>query len=242
MLRRNRSPNAAPNPGSRVVPGTLRAVGRIETDFDAAADAPAETAAPVPQERSRLSAWISRYWLLLLLLVGAGVLSVVVRHVIYPALSWNRDESTYLWQVQGLRAGDLLSTTGGLPEFFQPWSTGGTHGQFFSQYTLGWPGVMLVADVLFGSPAASMVWGTLLAVIGTYAFTREVTRDHVLSLVTTALVVASPMIITQSGVYLGYLFTLGVGLLFGAALLAGVRRRSWWLLVASGVALGVVFA
>jgi len=217
-------------------------VGRIETEFDAAADAPAESAAPVPPERSRLTGWISRYWLLLVLLVGAGVLAVVVRHVIYPALSWNRDESTYLWQVQGLRAGDLLSTTGGLPEFFQPWLTGVTHGQFFSQYTLGWPGVMLVADVLFGSPAASIVWGTLLAVIGTYAFTREVTRDHVLSLVTTALVVACPMLITQSGVYLGYLFTLGVGLLFGAALLAGVRRRSWWLLVASGVALGVVFA
>ena len=56
----------------------------------------------------------------------------------------------------------------GCPRFFQPWLTGVTHGQFFSQYTLGWPGVMLVADVLFGSPAASMVWGTLLAVIGTY--------------------------------------------------------------------------
>ena len=65
-------------------------------------------------------------------------------------------------------------------------------------------------------------------------FTREVTRAHVLSLVTATLVVSCPMIITQSGVYLGYLFTLGLGLLFGAALLAGVRRRSWWLLVASG--------
>ena len=57
-------------------------MGRIETEFDAAADAPVESAAPVPPERSRLIGWISRYWLLLLLLVGAGVLAVVVRHVI----------------------------------------------------------------------------------------------------------------------------------------------------------------
>ena len=62
-----------------------------------------------------------------------------------------------------------------LPEFFQPWLTGVRHGQFFSQYTLGWPGLMLIADVLFGSPAAAIVWGTVLAVLGTYVFTP---RDH----------------------------------------------------------------
>ncbi len=163
--------------------------------------------------------------MLLLVLAVTAALSVVVRHVIYPALSWNRDEATYLWQVRGLRAGQLLTTTGGLPQFFQPWLTGVRDGHFFSQYTLGWPGLMLVADVLFGSPAAAIVWGTVLAVLGTYAFTRELTRDHRLALVTAVLMLASPMVITQAGVYLGYLFSLGLGLLFGAALLVGDPAR-----------------
>jgi len=131
-------------------------------------------------------------------------MSVVVRHVVYPGLSWNRDEATYLWQVRALRAGDLLTTASATPQFFQPWLTGLRGGQFFSQYTLGWPGVMLVADVLFGSPVMSMVWGTMLAVLGTYVFTREVTRNHTLAVVTSVLMLASPMVITQSGVYLGY--------------------------------------
>ena len=36
--------------------------------------------------------------------------------------------------------------------------------------------------------------------------------------------IASPILVVQSGVYLGYLFSLGLGLLFGASLLAGLRR------------------
>ncbi len=182
-----------------------------------------------------------RYWALLALLGLTVAVALVVRAVVYPAMSWNRDEATYLWQVRALRAGQLLTTTGGAPHFFQPWLTGIRGGQFFSQYTLGWPGVMLVADLLFGSSAAAMVWGTMLAVLGTYVFTREVTRDRTLALVTAALMLASPMVITQSGVYLGYLFSLGVGLLFGAALLAGLRRSRPWLFVAAGALLGVLF-
>jgi hypothetical protein len=177
---------------------------------------------------------------LALLALGA-VMSVVVRHVVYPGLSWNRDETTYLWQVRALRAGDLLTTASATPHFFQPWLTGLRGGQFFSQYTLGWPGVMLVADVLFGSPVMAMVWGTMLAVLGVYVFTREVTRDHTLAVVTAVLMLASPMVITQSGLYLSYLFSLGLGLLFGASLFAGLRLRKWWLLVAAGVLLGVLF-
>ena len=221
-------------------------MGKTETDLDARPGAsvgsePAAAPSPGSHTPLRIGEWLARYWLLLALLVTTAAVAIVVRHVVYPALSWNRDESTYLWQVRGLDAGQLLTTTGGLPKFFQPWLTGITDGQFFSQYTLGWPGVMFVADQVFGSPSASIWFGAVVAILGTYLFVREITRDHTLSLITAALMLASPMIITQSGVYLGYLFSLGMGLLFGAALLAGLRRRSPWLVAAAGAFLGVVF-
>ena len=92
-------------------------MGSTDTDVDA-------------RSRSRIRDWFARYWILIALLVTAVVVAIVVRHVVYPALSWNRDESTYLWQVRGLDAGQLLTTTGGLPKFFQPWLTGITDGQF----------------------------------------------------------------------------------------------------------------
>ncbi len=241
MLRRDRSVAAAADPGRAGSAGTLEAVGRTATGLGVDPVGSVADPAPRPTRGSRVTAWLSRSWLLLTLLVGAAAVSVVVRHVVYPALSWNRDETTYLWQVRALRAGDLLTTTGGLPQFFQPWLTGVTHGQFFSQYTLGWPGAMFVADLLFGSPAASIVWGTVLAILGTYLFTREITRDRRLALVTAALMLACPIVITQAGVYLGYLFSLGIGLLFGTALLAGLRRRSSRLVVLAGLLLGILF-
>jgi hypothetical protein len=198
-------------------------------------------ARPDPAEGSRIRAWFTKYWYLLALCAAAVAMCVIVREVVYPGLSWNRDEVTYLWQVRALRSGHLLTTGGGLPDFFQPWLTGVRDGKFFSQYTLGWPGVMLVFDVLFGSPFMAMVTGTLLAILGTYAFTREITRDHFLALMTATLMLASPMVITQSGVYLSYLFSTGVGLLFGAALLSGIRRRRPWLLAVAGLLLGLLF-
>ena len=214
------------------------------TGFDAAADVDlhpeTDPADRLPSSPSRRP-FLARTGMVLLLLAAAALVSVVVRHVVYPGLSWNRDEVTYLWQIGGLRAGQLLTPAGATPHFFQPWLSGLRGDQFFSQYTLGWPGLMLVADVLFGSPVMSMVWGTMLAVLGVYVFTREITRDHALAFVTALLMLASPMVITQAGVYLGYLFSLGLGLLFGASLFAGLRLRRWWLLVAAGVLLGALF-
>ena len=50
---------------------------------------------------------------LLLLLLGRGVLSVVVRHVIYPALSWNRDEVDVPLADAGPEGRVICCTTGG---------------------------------------------------------------------------------------------------------------------------------
>ena len=74
--------------------------------------------------------------------------------------------------------------------------------------------------------------------LGTYFFTHELTDDRRLALVSATLMLASPILIIQSGVYLGYLFSLGLGLFFGATLLASLRRRTRWLALASGVFLG----
>ena len=167
-------------------------------------------------------------------------MSVVVRHVDLPRALVEPRRATYLWQVQGLRAGELLTTTGGtaavLPALADRRHATGSSSRSTPS---GWPGVMLVADVLFGSPADGDRVGDRARGPRHVRFTREVTRDHTPGARHRRLMLASPMLITQSGVYLGYLFSLGLGLLFGAALFAGVRRAAWWLLVAAGVFLGV---
>ena len=173
-----------------------------------------------PTYRCAANAWRRSYWPLAAIVLVAVAISVVVHLQIFPAYSWNRDELVYLWQVQALAEGKVFTSGGGMPLFFQPWLSGILDGMFFSQYTLGWPLVLLAGDRLFGTASAAIVFGAALAVVGTYVFAREITSDHRLALVAAASLVLSPLLVVQSGMYLGYLFSLGLGALFGASFLS----------------------
>ena len=213
----------------------------LGTDVDARPDAtPAspEIVVDEPVATGRASGWMRRNWEVLALAVAAIVVALAVQHFVYPAFSWNRDEVTYLWQVDGLSAGKVLMTDGGAPQFFWPWLAGHTGSAFFAQYTVGWPLLLLAVETVFGSPLLSLAFGTVLAVVGTYALARELTGDRSLALLAGVFMLASPVVVIQSGTYLGYLFSLGLGLLFGTALLAGLRRPSTGLLLLAGVLLG----
>ena len=191
--------------------------------------------------RPEVARLVRTYWPVALLGLVAVGLSLLARHHIYPALSWNRDEPVYLWQMETLRAGHFTSPDLGHPEFFHPWLSAAQGGELFSHFTLGWPLALLAGDVLFGTPDATLAVGALLMVVGTYALARELTRDHGLSLVAAAVMTASPVLLVQGGVYLSYLFTAGLGLVFAAATLSGVRRGRPLRLVAAGACLGWIF-
>ncbi len=171
----------------------------------------------------------------------AIAVSFIVRHEIYPAFSVNRDEPIYLWQAQALRSGHFFTSDGGAPSFFQPWLTGHADAGFFSQYTLGWPVLLAAAGIVFGSPGLALAFAAALAVVGVYLLAREITKDRTIAIVAAAVMTLSPIMVIQSGLFLAYIFTVGLGSLFGAALLAGVRTRRPWLLVAAGLLLGSIF-
>lgn len=181
------------------------------------------------------------FWPIVVLGLAAVGVSMLARHLLYPAFSWNRDETVYLWQVAGLRAGQFTSTTGGFPASFHPWLAGIRHDSFFSQYTLGWPLILLAGDVVFGSPDAALAFGTALTVIGTYLLAREVNGDEQLARIAAAVMLISPIVIIQSGIHLGYLFTLGLGLLFATITMSAFRTGRHRRLAAAGLLLGWIF-
>lgn len=181
------------------------------------------------------------HWPALVLGVAAAIIAICSRHAIYPAYSWNRDEPVYLWQVDALRLGYLTAPDGGFPELFRPWLSVAAHGSLFTQYTLGWPLVLLAATVSTGSPDAALALGASLAVVGTYALGLELLAERRIAVLGAALMVASPILPVQGGVYLSYLFTLGLGLLFGALLLSGLRRDRAGRIVLAGALLGWIF-
>jgi hypothetical protein len=194
---------------------------------------PAPSPADAPEWR--------HHWPAAVLAVVAALVALWARHHLFPAYSWNRDEPVYLWHVDLLRSGHLTATDGGYPSLFRPWLSARGDGVLFTQYTLGWPLVLLAAAVATGTAGNALLLGAALAVIGTYAITFELRRDQALATTASALMVASPILAIQGGVYLSYLFTLGLGLLFGAALLSGVRRQRPWRLAGAGLLLGWIF-
>lgn len=188
-----------------------------------------------------MSSRVREYLPVVVLAAVAAAVSWWSSHAVFPALSWNRDEPVYLWQLETLRAGHFATPDLGLREFFHPWLSASRDGTLFSQYTLGWPLVLWAGRAAFGTAAAGLAFGAALAVTGTYAFARTLLRDHGDALVAAAMMALSPIVVVQGGVYLGYLFTLGVGLCFAAAFVSGVRDRSPRRLVAAGLFLGYVF-
>jgi 4-amino-4-deoxy-L-arabinose transferase-like glycosyltransferase len=181
------------------------------------------------------------HWPAAVLAVLAALVALWARERLFPAYSWNRDEPVYLWHVDALRNGHLTPPDGGYPRLFQPWLSARGDGVFFSQYTLGWPLVLLAAAVVTGSAGNALLLGAALAVAGTYAIAFELWHDRRIATVGAGLMVASPILAIQGGVYLSYLFTLGLGLLFGALLLSGTRIGRPLRLLAAGVLLGWIF-
>jgi len=168
-----------------------------------------------------------------------GVVALLAEHFIFPGFSWNRDEPVYLWQAELLRHGQLTMSDAGFPRVLHPWLSGHHDGVFFSQYPLGWP-VALVVGQLVGWPGLTLALAAVGAVTGTYALAREVTGERRIAAMASLLLLGSPILALQGGVYLTYVFALGVGTWFATSFVAGVRLRSRRRLVVAGLLLGLM--
>lgn len=175
-----------------------------------------------------------------MLAVAAALVSIASLELVHPSLSWNRDEPVYLWHIGILDSGQLTGDLGTPVEAFRPWLSGVGDDGYFSQYTLGWPLVLLASARLVGSPAGAVVAGAVLHVLASFAVVREVTGRVRSALVVALASLASPAIVIQAGVHLSYLFTAGLGMAALTAIWSGTRRHKWLPLFLAGAALGWV--
>lgn len=186
----------------------------------------------VPRVPSGLAAAV------VLLSLAAVAVSIASLELIHPALSWNRDEPVYLWHVGVLESGRLTAPVGNPVDAFRPWLSGVDAGAYFSQYTLGWPLVLLGSATLLGTPAGAVVLGTVLAVVGAVLVSKELTGRDDLAIAVGICFLATPAVVLQAGVHLGYLFTVGLGNIALALGWSGLRAGSRLRLLASGLLLG----
>lgn len=171
------------------------------------------------------------------IVIIAAVAAAVIQQIVYPAYSWNRDEPVYLWQAELLRQGAITAPDGGFPELLHPWLSAWRDGGFFTQYPLGWP-IVILAGSLVAWPGGALAFAAALAVSGVCLLALELCRDRTVANVAGIIFLASPIFAVQGGVYLTYLFTLGLGLWFSWLFLAAVRLRSSVRAMAAGLFLG----
>lgn len=193
-----------------------------------------------PAGRSGLVRLLDHRRLPLLLAIAAAGIAIAVFHLVYPNLSWNRDEPVFLWQADLLLDGQLTQSDGGFPAQFRPWLSAHRDGRFFGQYPLGWPAPIAVGK-LIGFPAFAPALGAVLFVLGGRSLALELTRNRRRANGAALLLLASPILAVQSGVYLNYLFTAGLGAFFTALLLRGTRTGSRAVVAGAGGLLGLVF-
>jgi hypothetical protein len=182
---------------------------------------------------------VDRYRVATLLLAAvAAVVAVLVATRVFPYYSINHDEGVYLQQAEMLLAGDLFLRPP-VEDAFRPWFFVDDGDRLYPKYSPVPAAVFALGKLLGGFPVA--LAGVAAAVVGlTAALGREL-FDGRTGLLAGILVLASPLFLVQSGVYLPYALTTALNLAFALAYLRAERRNSHRAATVAGAAVGLAF-
>jgi len=175
---------------------------------------------------------------LLLALVG-GLVAAGVATQLFPYHSPNHDEGVYLQQAAMLLDGELFLRPP-VPDSFRPWFFVETpDGALYSKYAPV-TAATFALGMLLGAPRLALV-GVAVCVVGLTHLTVREAFDARVGAVAAAFVLASPLFVVQSGVFLPYAVTAALELLFAFAYLRGDRTGSYRWAAVAGAAIGVAF-
>jgi len=173
------------------------------------------------------------------LAVLGGALVLLVSTTVFPYHSLNHDEGVYLTQASMLLEGQLTLEPP-VPAAMRPWFfVADGSGGFYPKYAPV-PAALFAVGGLFGWFRLAL--GLIAAgTIGlTYATVAEA-FDRRVGVVAAALLLASPLFLVQASVFLPYVPTLVLELLFAWALLRAERTGSDRLALLAGAAIGLAF-
>lgn len=166
-----------------------------------------------------------RWRVVLAVAVMAFAVAMTVSSTLFRYYSPILDEPVYVVQAKTLLRGDL-TLPGDQARFHQPFFTGLRGDRLVFKYTPVWPAVLAASNILFGSMRLALGLTAAGAVVAMALFTHELTGDRRRATAAAALLALCPLFILHSALFLSYVFSLLCSLLFGWALLRGLRRRS----------------
>lgn len=196
---------------------------------------------PGPMAPRRAPAHVSRTdagWVAALAGVAAFA-AIGVSRSLFPRYSANRDENVYVQFGELLARGRVTLPPSRSP--FRPWASGVVDGRIVMKYTPPWPAVIGAARAVSGTPRLALALSAAAATLAVYVLAREVVERRSSAVVATAIAVASPLFVVQSGTYLPYLFGLALCAGACAGLLAALRREGSAPAAVAGVLASLAF-
>jgi hypothetical protein len=168
-----------------------------------------------------------------------ALVAVVLQHTLFHYGSPNLDDLDYRNQAAALRSGHLTLSAATHSPFFLPYLTGMRNGRVIFTHQPLWPGLMALVGVLRLPVSAAPVAGAALCALSATLLVREIFEDRVVVAAATAFVVASPIVVIQSGTLLSYVPTLTLGLAATALMLRALRTRRALVAFLGGVLAGL---
>jgi hypothetical protein len=172
------------------------------------------------------------------LAVVSATAAVLMHHFVFPVLSINNDEGIYLLHAQTLAEGRLFPQAPRPAGSFTPWLAVVDGDHYVLKYTPFVPGLFAASLLLTGGVSAALAVVAGATVVATYLLGREVFADRRVGAVAATLLAASPLVLVQSALLVGYLPVLLLTELAALGLLRAVRTGRRLPLVVGAFAYG----
>ena len=173
-----------------------------------------------------------------LLALAAASVSVLATIDLFPYRSLNHDEGVYLQQAEMLLSGRLYLRPPVI-DAFRPWFFVESEQGLYPKYAPVPAAVFALGKLLGGFPVA--LAGVSASIVALTAGIGRELYDARTGLLAGVFVIASPLFLIHSGVYLPYALTAAFELAFALAYLRAERTGSRRAAAAAGAAIGVAF-
>ncbi|WP_277555979.1 ArnT family glycosyltransferase [Halobaculum limi] len=173
-----------------------------------------------------------------MLAVVAAAVAVLVSTGVFPFRSLNHDEGVYLQQAELLLAGKVFLSPP-VEDAFRPWFFVESDRGLYSKYAPV-PATVFALGKLLGGYTVALVGIAAGLVVATVSLGREL-FDARVGVLAGVLLLATPLFVVHSGVYLPYALTATLNVAFAVWYLRGERRESLRDATLAGVAVGLAF-
>ena len=165
---------------------------------------------------------------------------VLITTYVFPYYSTNNDEAVYRFQAQLLAQGKLYLPANSLSEHFNSFYIINDGQRIYPKYVPAFAIPLALSQLLFGDMRVALGLIAAASVIAIFLVAEEM-YDRSVAVLAALFLTLSPLFLLQSGMYLPYMFSFLLNILFFLFFLKALRRQGRLYPTLAGVFFGLSF-